>query len=305
MTTQHIYHTPVMLHECLAYLNIQKNGVYVDATFGGGGHSRAILEHLSEKGKLFAFDQDKEAERNLVNDERLVFVNSNFRNLKRFLQYYQIVEVDGILADLGVSLHQFQEGGRGFSYRYNALLDMRMNTSQEVSAKDIVNTYSEEQLSKLFYEYSDLKNSKRIAYLIVKYRMQKSIETTFDLIEAISPALPKVNDYPILSKIFQAIRIEVNKEVEVLKDFLNQSYQMLKKGGRLVVLTYHSIEDRMVKQFMKGTGTNEAIEPDPIYGTQSFPFKILTKKALIPTTAEIDKNPQARSAKLRAAEKLF
>lgn len=303
MTSTQTYHTPVLLKECIEYLNIHSDGVYVDATFGGGGHSRAILEKLSERGKLIAFDQDKDAQKNAIQDKRFLFIPHNFSHLTQWLHFYKIYKVNGILADLGVSLHQLQTAERGFSYRSNYFLDMRMNQKQTLTAREVVNNYSETQLARLFKEYSDLKNSKKIARAIVQYRFHQTIETTFDLVEAIRPALPKVKDYPVLSQIFQAIRIEVNKEVEHLKNFLNQIYELLEDKGRLVILTYHSLEDKIVKHYMIHGHTDKELMPDPIFGKTHYPFQILTKKAITPTPEEIQKNPSSRSAKLRAAEK--
>jgi len=304
MTTSSTYHIPVMLKECMEYLNIHPDGVYVDATYGGGGHSKAILERLSDKGKLFAFDQDKDAQQNLIQDKRFTFIPYNFSFITQWLHYYNVYKVNGILADLGVSLHQFQKPERGFSYRYNFALDMRMNQDQKLTAADVVNQYSEQQLEQLFFNYSDLKNAKKLARLIVQYRFEHPIQTTFDLVNAVKPALPKVNYYAVLSKIFQAIRIEVNKEVEHLKKFLNQCYSLLDNGGRLVVLTYHSLEDRIVKHYMINGDTEKTLEPDVIYGKINYPYKILTKKPVEPSEEEIKQNPQARSAKLRACEKI-
>jgi 16S rRNA (cytosine1402-N4)-methyltransferase len=304
MTTSSTYHIPVMLKECMEYLNIHPDGIYVDATYGGGGHSKAILERLSDKGKLFAFDQDKDAQQNLIQDKRFTFIPYNFSFITQWLHYYNVYKVNGILADLGVSLHQFQKPERGFSYRYNFALDMRMNQDQKLTAADVVNQYSEQQLEQLFFNYSDLKNAKKLARLIVQYRFEHPIQTTFDLVNAVKPALPKVNDYAVLSKIFQAIRIEVNKEVEHLKKFLNQCYSLLDNGGRLVVLTYHSLEDRIVKHYMINGDTEKTLEPDVIYGKINYPYKIITKKPVEPSEEEIKQNPQARSAKLRACEKI-
>lgn len=305
MPAQTTYHIPVMLNECIEYLNIQPDGIYVDVTYGGGGHSKAILNKLSKKGKLFAFDQDKTAQQNLIQDERFTFIPSNFCFITQWLQYYNIPYTNGILADLGVSLHQLQTPERGFSYKYNQPLDMRMNQSQSNNAQDILNNYSEQQLEKIFYEYSNLSNAKKLARLIVQYRHHKNIQTTFDLIDAIKPTLPKTNEYPILSKIFQAIRIEVNKEIHHLKSFLNQTYNLLAPKGRLVILTYHSVEDKIVKHFLINGHTDKTIEPDPLYGKINYPFKILTKKPIRPSEEEIKINPQSRSAKLRAAEKIL
>lgn len=302
-TTTTTYHTPVMLNECIEYLNIQPDGIYVDVTFGGGGHSRAILQKLSDKGKLFAFDQDKDAQKNIINDSRFTFIPYNFTFITQWLNYYNVFKVNGILADLGVSLYQLKTPERGFSYLYDAPLDMRMNQHQTTTAADIINHYSQQQLEKIFFEYADLKNAKKLSQLIVKSRFEKKIQTTQDFINAIKPALPKVNEYPILSKIFQAIRIEVNKETDALKTFLNQTYDILDKKGRLVVLTYHSLEDKIVKHFMINGHTDKTLQPDPVYGKINYPFNIITKKPILPTKEEIAKNPQARSAKLRCAEK--
>jgi len=288
----------------MEYLNIHPNGIYVDVTYGGGGHSKAILERLSNKGKLFAFDQDKDAQQNLIQDERFTFIPYNFSFITQWLHYYNVYKVNGILADLGVSLHQFQKPERGFSYRYNFALDMRMNQDQKLTAADIVNQYSEQQLEQLFFNYSDLKNAKKLAHHIVQYRFEHPIQTTFDLVNAVKPALPKVNNYTVLSKIFQAIRIEVNKEVEHLKKFLNQCYDLLEVGGRLVVLTYHSLEDRIVKHYMINGDTEKTLEPDLLYGKINYPYKIITKKPVKPSEEEIKQNPHARSAKLRACEKI-
>ncbi len=304
MTAEKTYHIPVLLNECIQYLNIQPNGIYVDATFGGGGHSRAILQHLSQHGKLFAFDQDKDAQQNIINDNRFTLIPSNFSFITHWLNYYNIPQVNGILADLGVSMHHFNTPERGFSYKYNAPLDMRMNQNQTTTAAHVLNQYSQQQLEKIFFEYSNLSNAKKLANLIVQYRFDKKIETTFDLINAVKPALPKVNDYPVLSQIFQAIRIEVNKEIDHLKSFLNQTYSLLTQNGRLVILTYHSLEDKIVKHFMINGNTDISLRPDPIYGKINYPFRIITKKPITPSDKEINQNPASRSAKLRCAEKI-
>lgn len=304
MTTTSTYHVPVMVNECLNYLNIQPDGIYVDVTYGGGGHSKAILQKLSDKGRLFAFDQDKDTQQNLIRDPRFTFIPCNFTFITQWLHYHSIDKVNGILADLGVSLHHLQTPERGFSYRYNSPLDMRMNQNQTTTAADIVNNYSQQQLEKIFYEYSHLKNAKKLARLIVNYRFNKKIQTTFDLVNAVKPALPKINDYPVLSQIFQAIRMEVNKELEALKTFLNQTHELLDENGRLVIITYHSAEDKIVKHFMQNGHTDKIQTPDPIYGKIHYPFRILTKKPIRPSAHEIQQNPQSRSAKLRCAEKI-
>lgn len=304
MTAEKTYHIPVLLNECMNYLNILPDGIYVDATYGGGGHARAILQRLSDKGKLFAFDQDKDAQQNIINDKRLTFIPYNFSYITQWINYYGIEQVNGILADLGVSFHQLDTPERGFSYRHNHPLDMRMNQQQKITAADVVNNYSQQQLEKIFFEYANLKNAKKLSYLITQYRFNKKIETTFDLIEAVKPALPKVNDYPILSQIFQAIRIEVNKETDNLKSFLNQTYSLLANNGRLVILTYHSLEDKIVKHFMTNGHTDITLQPDLVFGKINRPFRIITKKPITPSEEEIKQNPASRSAKLRCAEKI-
>lgn len=301
-TNEETYHIPVMLKESVDGMNIQPNGVYVDVTFGGGGHSREILSRLGDKGRLFSFDQDEDAERNIPDDKRLTFVRSNFRYLKNFLRYHEIDKVDAILADLGVSSHHFDEGERGFSFRYNAKLDMRMNKRSNISAAEVVNKYSEEQLADIFYLYGELKNSRKIASSIVKARAEKEIITIEDFIEAIKHLFGREREKKEMAKVFQALRIEVNQEMEALKEMLFSAIEVLKRGGRLVVITYHSLEDRIVKNIVKAGNADGKIEVD-FFGNVNAPLKAVNNKVIIPTDEEINKNPRSRSAKLRIAEK--
>lgn len=301
-TNEVTYHIPVMLKESVDGMNIHPNGVYVDVTFGGGGHSREILSRLGDKGRLFSFDQDEDAERNIPDDKRLTFVRSNFRYLKNFLRYHEIDKVDAILADLGVSSHHFDEGERGFSFRYNAKLDMRMNKRSNISAAEVVNKYSEEQLADIFYLYGELKNSRKIASSIVKARAEKEIITIEDFIEAIKHLFGREREKKEMAKVFQALRIEVNQEMEALKEMLFSAIEVLKRGGRLVVITYHSLEDRIVKNIVKAGNADGKIEVD-FFGNVNAPLKAVNNKVIIPTDEEINKNPRSRSAKLRIAEK--
>ena len=296
------YHNPVLLDESVGGLAIKKNGVYVDVTFGGGGHSRKILQHLGPDGKLFAFDQDKDALSNSVDDQRFTLINENFMYMKRFLRFHGIREVDGVLADFGVSSYQFDAPDRGFSIRFDAPLDMRMNQDDKVSAKTIINTYSEEELRRLFWEYGELRIAPALARTIVEARTERAIETTFELKNLLNKYLPKGKQNKILAQIYQAIRIEVNNELEVLKTFLMDSKEVLKKDGRLSVISYHSLEDRLVKRFIRN-GMFEG-EPDrDMFGNFSVPFKKVGK-LIVPNAEEIKENNRARSAKLRIAQKL-
>lgn len=298
------YHSPVLLQACIDYLNIQPNGVYVDLTFGGGGHSSHILKSLGEKGKLFAFDQDEDAQKNALKDSRFTLIPHNFRYLKNYLRVYGITKVNGILGDLGVSSHQFDDADRGFSLRFDAELDMRMNKKSELSAKTVLNTYTEEQLSKLFREYADLNQSYKLAKLIVKARAEKEIVSTSDLKAAIAPCIPRFEENKYLARVFQALRMEVNQEVEALKECLTQCVEVLDTKGRLVIISYHSIEDRLSKNIMR-SGNVEGVEhKDLIYGRGTKVFKVLTSKPVVPGEEEIKINTRARSAKLRAAEKI-
>jgi 16S rRNA (cytosine1402-N4)-methyltransferase len=295
------YHVPVMPKESLEGLAIAENGVFVDATFGGGGHSRLILDALGDKGRLLGFDQDKDALANVPEDERFTFVQHNFRFLRRFLKLYGIRQVDGILADLGVSSHQLDEGSRGFSYRFDHELDMRMNQSDGVTAADLLNTYSEEELVRIFSEYGEVRNSKTLAAGIVQARQGKSIRTVGDFLSTIDPLI-RGSRRKYLSQVFQALRIEVNDEIGALEEFLEQSLEVLKPGGRLVVISYHSLEDRLAKNFLRSGNLKGEQEKD-FYGNIYRPFKVITRKALLPAPAEIETNPRARSAKLRVGEK--
>ena len=300
--TEQTYHIPVLLHESIEGMNLRAKGTFVDVTFGGGGHSKEILRCMDSESRLFSFDQDEDAEQNIVNDKRFTFVRSNFRYLSNFLRYYGVDGVDAILADLGVSSHHFDDSERGFSFRFNGKLDMRMNKRAGMTAADIVNNYDEERLANLFYLYGELKNSRRIASVLVKARSQKKIETIEEFLDVIKPLFGKDREKKELAKVFQALRIEVNQEMEALKEMLNAATQALKPGGRLVVITYHSLEDRMVKNIMK-TGNVEGKMEQDIFGRTNSPFKLVNNKVIIPSDEEIERNPRSRSAKLRIAEK--
>ena len=296
------YHTPVLLKESVDGLNIIEDGVYVDVTFGGGGHSKEILSRLGQKGRLIAFDQDKDSKMNLINDNRLLLINENFMYLKKFLKLNNILKVDGILADFGISSHQIDKPDRGFSYRFNSDLDMRMDNNNPLSASHILNKYSGEDLNKMFKEYGELNNSSKITRAIITSREKKNIKTTFELNDIITPFISKRNYNKILSRIYQAIRIEVNNELGVIKSLLEQSLELLKIGGRICLISYHSLEDRIVKRFVKKGKFEGEIEKD-IYGNFSLPYKSIGK-LIVPSQAEINRNIRARSAKLRIAELL-
>ena len=300
--TEQTYHIPVLLHESIEGMNLRAKGTFVDVTFGGGGHSKEILRCMDSESRLFSFDQDEDAEQNIVNDKRFTFVRSNFRYLSNFLRYYGVDGVDAILADLGVSSHHFDDSERGFSFRFNGKLDMRMNKRAGMTAADIVNNYDEERLANLFYLYGELKNSRKIASVHVKARSQKKIETIEEFLDVIKPLFGKDREKKELAKVFQALRIEVNREMEALKEMLNAATQALKPGGRLVVITYHSLEDRMVKNIMK-TGNVEGKMEQDIFGRTNSPFKLVNNKVIVPSDEEIERNPRSRSAKLRIAEK--
>ncbi|MBQ7685980.1 MAG: 16S rRNA (cytosine(1402)-N(4))-methyltransferase RsmH [Bacteroidaceae bacterium] len=305
MTTEEMtYHQPVLLHQSIDGMNIHKDGIYVDVTFGGGGHSREILKRLEGKAHLYSFDQDADAEQNIVDNPRFTFVRSNFRYLKNFLKYYGEQEgIDGLLADLGVSSHHFDDAERGFSFRFDAPLDMRMNQRAKQTAADIVNSYNEPALANIFYYYGELKNSRQIAAAIVKERNNKRIETTGELQTIVQPFFGRDREKKELAKVFQALRIEVNHEMDALKEMLAAATEMLKPGGRLVVITYHSLEDRMVKNIMK-TGSTDGDETKDFFGNTSSPFKLITRKPIIPDADEQAMNPRSRSAKLRVAERV-
>ncbi|MCF8284818.1 MAG: 16S rRNA (cytosine(1402)-N(4))-methyltransferase RsmH [Sphingobacteriales bacterium] len=297
------YHQPVMLNECLEGLNIQKNGIYVDVTFGGGGHSNAILEQLGPEGKLIGFDQDPDARKNIPNDDRFIFLDQNFQFLKNQLRFLGIQKVDGILADLGVSSHQFDAADRGFSIRFDATLDMRMDQSREKDAKYILNHYAEEDLHKIFGMYGEVHNARSLAALISKARVIQPIETVTSFKELIRPMVKRGKENQYYAQVFQALRIEVNEELEVLKDFLVQSAEVLKPGGRLVVMSYHSLEDRLVKNFIQKGKFSGEVEKD-LYGNSFTPLKAITRKTVVATEEEVKINNRARSAKLRIAEKV-
>lgn len=297
-----MYHNPVLLKRSVDDLVTNPDGIYVDVTFGGGGHSREILKRLSPKGKLYSFDQDLDALKNTIEDERFTLINQNFRFIENSLMMYGVTAVDGILADLGVSSHQFDAAERGFSTRSNAPLDMRMNVMQTLDAKKIINEYEEEQLADLFYYYGELREARKLAREIVHHRKIKSIETTEDLKKLFS-YIPQFKQNKFFAQVFQAIRIEVNQELDVLKELLMQSYQLLKPQGRLVVISYHSLEDRLVKRFLKN-GMFEGEPARDIYGNFNKAFDLLQSKAIIPDDAEIEENSRARSAKMRVGIKL-
>lgn len=296
------YHVPVLLEESINGLDLKKGGVYVDVTFGGGGHSKEILRRMDKSCRLYSFDQDEDAERNIVHDDRFTFVRSNFRYLKNFLKYYGIEEVDGILADLGVSSHHFDDSERGFSFRFDGKLDMRMNKRAGMNAADILNNYDEDKLADIFYLYGELKNSRKLASVIVKRRNVKSFDTIEDFLEVVKPLYGKDREKKELAKVFQALRIEVNHEMEALKEMLYAATEMLKPGGRLSVITYHSLEDRMVKNIIK-TGNIEGKMEQDFFGNIKTPYKIINNKVIVPDNEEIETNPRSRSAKLRIAEK--
>ena len=295
------YHNPVLLKETVDGLNIKPDGVYVDVTFGGGGHSREIMSRLGEGGRLIAFDQDEDALANTIDDSRFLLINENFRNIKRFLRFHGIKKVDGILADLGVSSHQFDVAERGFSTRFEADLDMRMSQKGELSAYDVVNDYEEQDLRRVFYDFGELKNASGLAAAIVNYRKEGKIKSSETLKQVLSRFLPAHKSNKILAQIYQAIRIEVNQEMDVLKEFLEQSLDVLEVGGRLSVISYHSLEDRLVKRFVKN-GLFEGEPEKDFYGNFNVPFKTI-EKLIVPSSEEIAINNRARSAKLRVAEK--
>ena len=302
MTTIDTYHVPVLLDESINGLNLHPDGVYIDVTFGGGGHSREILRRLPQGSRLFSFDQDADAERNIVDDDRFTFVRSNFRYLKNWMRYYEIDHIDGLLADLGVSSHHFDDESRGFSFRFDAPLDMRMNKRADKTAADIVAEYDEEALADIFYLYGELKNSRRIASALVKARQQHAIATTQDFLHVVEPFFKREREKKDMARLFQALRIEVNHEMEALKEMLAAATQLLTPGGRLSVITYHSLEDRIVKNVMK-TGNAEGKMIQDFYGRIETPYRLVNNKVIVPTDEEQQRNPRSRSAKLRIAEK--
>lgn len=297
------YHVPVLLKESIEALDINPDGIYVDVTFGGGGHSREILRHLSERGHLYSFDQDADAMKNAFDDDRFTFVRSNFMYLKNFLKYYGVEKIDGLIADLGVSSHHFDDEERGFSFRFNAPLDMRMNKSLSVTAADIVNNYAEAQLSSIFYLYGELSNAKKIAHTIVLKRAETPILDTNQLLDTVKPFFMREREKKDVAKLFQALRIEVNNEMMVLRKMLSQTADVMSENGKLVVITYHSLEDRIVKNFIK-TGNCEGEVCKDFYGNIISPFKALNNKVITPSNEELTVNPRSRSAKMRVAVKL-
>ena len=297
-----VYHIPVLLETCIEQLAIRPEGVYVDLTFGGGGHSRRILQELGDEGRLYSFDQDRDTLANCPDDARFHYVASNFRFLRGALRWRGVQEVDGILADLGVSSHHFDATERGFSFRGEAPLDMRMNQRGRLTAADLVNDYSTEELTRIFGDWGELETPWKIASCLDRARKLQRIETTAQLVEAVRPCTPKKDESKFLTKLFQALRIEVNGEMEALKMALEQSLKVLKPGGRLVVMSYHSLEDRLVKNFMRSGNFRGEVEKD-FFGRSQAPFEVVTRKAIVPTAEELERNPRSRSAKLRVAIK--
>lgn len=311
--TAETYHVPVLLKPSVDGLNIQSGGIYVDVTFGGGGHSREILSRLDNQAHLYSFDQDADAEQNVmhregstekrfVDDARFTFVRSNFRYLKNWMRYYGVEKIDGLLADLGVSSHHFDDESRGFSFRFDAPLDMRMNKRAGLTAADVVNDYNEEALANLFYLYGELKQSRRIAAALIKARAQQRIATTHDFLKATEPLFKREREKKDMAKLFQALRIEVNHEMDALKEMLQSATELLRSGGRLSVITYHSLEDRIVKNMMKA-GNAEGKKVQDFYGRIETPFNLVNNKVIVPSADEQQENPRSRSAKLRIAEK--
>ena len=300
---ENVYHIPALLNECIEGLNINPEGIYVDATFGGGGHSRAIVNNLGDKGHLYSFDQDQDAIANAIDDPRFTFVYSNFAYITNFMRFHGVKHADGILADLGVSFHHFDESDRGFSFRFDGTLDMRMNQRGGKDARWFLANYSEEQLAQIFYLYGELKTSRKIANAIVKSRNNKTINTTGELLDIIKPFIKPAQEKKELAQVFQALRIEVNNEIDVLKSFLNQTIKVLKPGGRIVILTYHSLEDRLVKNFFKSGNIEGKVEKD-FFGKVNSPFRLINNKVIVASEEEVARNPRARSAKLRIAEKI-
>ena len=297
------YHVSVLLKESVDGLNIQPNGCYVDVTFGGGGHSREILERLGRKGHLYGFDQDADAEKNIVDDDRFTFVRSNFRYVKNWMRYYEVDGLDGLLADLGVSSHHFDDESRGFSFRYDAPLDMRMNKRAGLTAAEVVNNYTEEQLADVFYLYGELKSARKLAATLMKARQQKPIDTTARLLEVTEGLFSREREKKDVTKMFQALRIEVNHEMDALRDMLLGACELLKPGGRLSVITYHSLEDRIVKNVMRAGNAEGKVEED-FFGRLKSPLHIINNKVIVPSDEELARNPRSRSAKLRIAEKI-
>ena len=302
ITTAEAYHVPVLLQESVDGLDIKPNGIYVDVTFGGGGHSREILSRIGENGHLYSFDQDEYAEKNILNDNRFTFVRSNFRYLRNWMRYYGVEHIDGLLADLGVSSHHFDDETRGFSFRFDAPLDMRMNKRSGMTAAEILNNYDEEQLADIFYIYGEIKNARKVASAIIKARGTKAIETTGDLMQITESMFPREREKKETAKLFQALRIEVNHEMEALKEMLYGAQDVLREGGRLSVITYHSLEDRIVKNIMRAGNAEGKVNQD-FFGRTVAPFRQISNKVIVPSEEEQQRNPRSRSAKLRIAER--
>ena len=305
MAEETVYHVPVLLKESVDGLNITEGGNFVDVTFGGGGHSKEIYSRMDKNGHLYSFDQDADAEKNAdgFDTKRFTFVRSNFRFLKNFMRYYGVEHIDGLLADLGVSSHHFDDSARGFSFRFEGKLDMRMNQRAGMTAADVVNTYEEERLADVLYLYGELKQSRKIAAALVKARQEKPIETIGDIMEVSKTFFRNEREKKDMAKLFQALRIEVNHEMDALKEMLKSATEMLKPGGRLVIITYHSLEDRIVKNLMK-TGNVEGKEDKDFFGKVNTPYRLVNRQVIVPTDEEMTRNPRSRSAKLRIAEKL-
>lgn len=300
--TAETYHVSVLLKESVDGLDIQPDGIYVDVTFGGGGHSREILSRLGKNGHLFGFDQDADAESNIMNDNRFTFVRSNFRYLKNWMRFYEVEKIDGLLADLGVSSHHFDDESRGFSFRFDAPLDMRMNKRAGMTAADVLNNYTEEQLADIFYLYGELKNARRLASVVVKARQESAIETTGQLLQLTEKVFAREREKKEVTKLFQALRIEVNHEMDALREMLNSACLLLRPGGRLSVITYHSLEDRIVKNVMRAGNAEGKVEQD-FFGRAKSPLHLINNRVIVPTDDELQRNPRSRSAKLRIAEK--
>ncbi len=300
--TAETYHVSVLLKESVDGLDIQPDGIYVDVTFGGGGHSREILSRLGKNGHLFGFDQDADAESNIMNDNRFTFVRSNFRYLKNWMRFYEVEKIDGLLADLGVSSHHFDDESRGFSFRFDAPLDMRMNKRAGMTAADVLNNYTEEQLADIFYLYGELKNARKIASVVVKARQDSPIETTGQLLQLTEKIFAREREKKEVTKLFQALRIEVNHEMDALREMLNSACQLLRPGGRMSVITYHSLEDRIVKNMMRAGNAEGKVEQD-FFGRAKSPLHLINNRVIVPTDDELQRNPRSRSAKLRIAEK--
>ena len=300
--TAETYHVSVLLKESVDGLDIQPDGIYVDVTFGGGGHSRVILSRLGTNGRLFGFDQDADAESNIMNDDRFTFVRSNFRYLKNWMRFYEVEKIDGLLADLGVSSHHFDDESRGFSFRFDAPLDMRMNKRAGMTAADVLNNYTEEQLADIFYLYGELKNARKIASVVVKARQDSPIETTGQLLQLTEKIFAREREKKEVTKLFQALRIEVNHEMDALREMLNSACQLLRPGGRMSVITYHSLEDRIVKNMMRAGNAEGKVEQD-FFGRAKSPLHLINNRVIVPTDDELQRNPRSRSAKLRIAEK--